>query len=565
MLSVAYAPSAQPSAWTYKECQEGEQESRGGDRTQRRGLRARLIFLKLSSTRIMTGLRAIATRSRSKAPAPPPEAASKRRQSGRKTVVSDDEDEDEDEEEDEDLEELSREELMSRLKKAKGQRTHVSSLSPEEQDELDEDPFADQSDHEDEDHHGLRAQKRRLGASCYSQRLAKLIWPSLDPIEEEEEMEEDAVERIRASKRARVDPKFTSSDGTPVASNVSRSRRKSASSASQQAPAAATAAAEKDATSAQNIATTTTSNTTTGARTTTTNNGRAPGEPTTPRTSSASLPYTPFKPAHNGKKAREADASPSTKSLLKGSCLVFRVGMAVSEAWPGEARTASETQAAFNTTCDDVGAATRKIRYQKDHVYAKYIGDVCEQRRSQLRGEVKSKAQVLVASAYKLEGGPVAIAEQVKDLLARKNYTFKNPEKRQGMYGHSIFELIIYRQWFIRADSEGCGRYSKEFNPIPLPLIALVATAVHCALTDWESGTCQPSRNKFEYDIYEPIYRDHMASLSNWQRNNMARCAARQQGLWTRVWQLTGRQPPSINKVDDFDEADYNRASDDEA
>ncbi len=45
-----------------------------------------------------------------------------------------------------------------------------------------------------------------------------------------------------------------------------------------------------------------------------------------------------------------------------------------------------------------------------------------------MRGEVKSRAQALVATLYQLEGSRIAIAERVKDLLTRKKYTFKFPE-----------------------------------------------------------------------------------------------------------------------------------------
>ncbi|KAF7795495.1 hypothetical protein EIP86_006657 [Pleurotus ostreatoroseus] len=498
-------------------------------------------ILKLSPTILMTGLRARVSRTKSKAPALPSDAQSTRRASKRR-VVSDDEDSDSREDEDEDLGQLSREELYARLVKAKAarpQRAEDALLSPEEQEEIENDPFADENEfHDDEDR--SRTRKHQLGQI------------NEEDEEDEERDEEDREENARPSKRARSDPKFTASNPTSVPSNISRVRRKPA-------PSVTTTASAAAATS-----------TSTGATATQVNTQQNRSDNSQGRTASdtadanAAL-YTPFKIIAGGKKAREADASPTTKSLIRHSNLKFRVSLAVNNAYPDDTETANEIKGSFSAACDEVHAERRRVRYEKESQYSEYIGHVCEQRRSQVRGEVKTKAQALVASFYKLEGSRVAIAERVKDLIHRKKFTFTIPEKRQGMYGHAIFEHIISRQWFANASSDGCGRYSKEFNPIPLPLIALVATAVQCALLDWETGTNQPHRNKFEYDIYAPVYHDHLDSLTKWRQNNLARCAARQQGLWTKVWQISGREPLTSDKPDDFDEEDYNRASGDEA
>ncbi|KAF7793818.1 hypothetical protein EIP86_004939 [Pleurotus ostreatoroseus] len=480
----------------------------------------------------MTGIRAVGTRSKSKAPAARKENQSVRRQKRSRAVFSEDED-GEDEDDDDELGMLSKKELILRLQEAQqSSSTNTrASLSPEEQAEMDDDPFADadgNDDDDDRDVHNLPRRNRH----------------PLEPIEEEEEDED--TEDVRPSKRARNDPKFSTSDAVPVASNISQARRKPV-----------TGAAQPSTTSESTVPT--------QQRAMATSTPSA-GHTTTDKThDTRETPYTPFKIVPSGKKAREADASPCTKSLLKHSNLNYRVSLAVEEAWPNEADTHNGVKRSFQKACNDSGADRRMVRYNKDPVYAKYIGQVGEQRRSQLRGEVKTKAQALVETFYELKGSCVEIAERVKGLINRKSFTFAIPATRSGMYGHPIFEHIIARQWFAQADDEGCGLYSSQFNPMPLPVIALVATAVHCALMDWESGKYQSKRNKFEYDVYEPIYREHITSLNMWREKNPARCAARQQLLWTKVWQRSGRDPTLHGpKHDDFDDDDYNRASDNE-
>lgn len=49
--------------------------------------------------------------------------------------------------------------------------------------------------------------------------------------------------------------------------------------------------------------------------------------------------------------------------------------------------------------------------------------------------------------------------------------------QRRGMFGHRIFTVMMAKQWFTK-HGEGSGRYSIQFNPAPLPLIALMVTAV---------------------------------------------------------------------------------------
>lgn len=45
------------------------------------------------------------------------------------------------------------------------------------------------------------------------------------------------------------------------------------------------------------------------------------------------------------------------------------------------------------------------------------------------------------------------------------------------MFGHRIFTVLMAKQWLTK-HGEGCGRYSIQFNPAPLALIAFMVTAV---------------------------------------------------------------------------------------
>jgi len=61
--------------------------------------------------------------------------------------------------------------------------------------------------------------------------------------------------------------------------------------------------------------------------------------------------------------------------------------------------------------------------------------------------------------------------------------------KHTGLFTNEVFAILLAQQWFnlSKKSSEGVGDYAASFNPIPPPLVALLATAVECALRCWES------------------------------------------------------------------------------
>ncbi|KAF7799079.1 hypothetical protein EIP86_010309 [Pleurotus ostreatoroseus] len=464
--------------------------------------------------------------------APPP-------QDRRRPSSLSDEDDDGSESQDESAR-IIKQDLYAQLKEARRNKRKApatTDFSDEERREMEEDPDAD----EDEDEERPRTRKRSRndedltgGEDLEDNGPAQRRGHDTNSGDDDERREPE-----RPNKRVRSNPTFTSTPATSVPSTIPKLKRKkpSASNHSQPSEHGSQLANGKD--------------------------GSQDGPtPSNVNDTAAAEPDSPFKIVHGGRKAREGDASPLTRSLLKTMNLIFRVYLSTTNAWPNENDAANELKSAFKTACRQIHADRRLTRYEKDHLYAEYIGSVGAQRRSQLRGEVKSKAQALVAKFYQLEGTRPEIAARVKDLLSKKSFTFRDPSERRSMYGHDIFAHIIVQQWFSHTDSEGCGPYGIQFNPIPLPLIALVATAIHCALVDWQSGACSPKTNKFEYDVYQPIYSAHLTALETWQQMDGGRCATRQQRLWSRVWELSGREPLPVEGADDFDEEDYTRASD---
>lgn len=109
----------------------------------------------------------------------------------------------------------------------------------------------------------------------------------------------------------------------------------------------------------------------------------AAAPPATPTRNSPAITgaqFTPFRITHGGTKARQQDASPSTKALLKGTNTLFRITMATKNPFLSDADVTNEVKSSFLRACRDSGAKRRIARYESDNVYSDYVLDVVRPR-----------------------------------------------------------------------------------------------------------------------------------------------------------------------------------------
>lgn len=98
--------------------------------------------------------------------------------------------------------------------------------------------------------------------------------------------------------------------------------------------------------------------------------------------------------------------------------------------------------------------------------------------------------------------------------------------------------MLIAQQWFdpAKKSSEGLGDYSAAFNPIPLALIALAATAIECALNAWRNGTLDKAANHFTDIDYTKVYKRHIKNLEVYEKKAPAACLQYRRQLWQDAW-----------------------------
>lgn len=178
-------------------------------------------------------------------------------------------------------------------------------------------------------------------------------------------------------------------------------------------------------------------------------------------------------------------------------------------------------------------------------------------RRSQLRGEVKTKADQFTPGAYGLILlSKVQVAKRVKMLTTKSAFTYADPEnvsvlyfcctvtdhtrQRKGSYHNAVFKSIIAEQWLSvgKKSCEGVGDYHAKFNPIPKALIALVAAAVECVLASYATGAHNKKDHTFNGEQYAKVYRRHLKNLNKFETKAPAGFLKLCRDLWAEAWQV---------------------------
>jgi len=100
--------------------------------------------------------------------------------------------------------------------------------------------------------------------------------------------------------------------------------------------------------------------------------------------------------------------------------------------------------------------------------------------------------------------------------------------RRKGIYNNPIIQKAVNKMWFNNKRDEGIV-YQDYFNPISIPSIALILTAVsilffsyncffvyrlqiECNIDEWATGL--KTDITFYAEEYRPVYDSHVVSLS---------------------------------------------------
>ncbi|KAH7098006.1 hypothetical protein BKA62DRAFT_773727 [Auriculariales sp. MPI-PUGE-AT-0066] len=192
-----------------------------------------------------------------------------------------------------------------------------------------------------------------------------------------------------------------------------------------------------------------------------------------------------------------------------------------------------------------LGADRRLLRLNRDMSYHNNMTKMTLRNEATVRHEYIKSAQIHVPSAYKLglaQGSPHSTKLLTAALLTRSTFTFAKftatpigshtlqITDRNGPYRHPVFRTIMQEQLFLQHERMAVAELTRsKFNPMPIPTIALIATAVQCALHDWITGIYIPKKNPFTTDAWLSAYKKHVSALEKMKLKNRRLFMA-----WTR-------------------------------
>ncbi|KAK0189621.1 hypothetical protein F5146DRAFT_1139028 [Armillaria mellea] len=148
-----------------------------------------------------------------------------------------------------------------------------------------------------------------------------------------------------------------------------------------------------------------------------------------------------------------------------------------------------------------------------------------KQRQAQHRGEIKTTACLFVsnpnASFKFLPPEDASTIEHnralVKALKTRSAFTFKDYVNHRGLFESPLLPLVIKQVYFNDGlKSEGLSFFGTSCE-IPFTVIALVFTAILCAIDEWQSGKHEPKSVSFQTATYEKPYNNILTSLKGWE------------------------------------------------
>ncbi|KAI0262750.1 hypothetical protein BC834DRAFT_971826 [Gloeopeniophorella convolvens] len=140
------------------------------------------------------------------------------------------------------------------------------------------------------------------------------------------------------------------------------------------------------------------------------------------------------------------------------------------------------------------------------------------QRSWQLRGELKTKVAAIVSAGYRFSSKETAISKKrnrrrVKKLLHDYGFAYRVLEPvAEEPFGHPVIQRCINAMWFADAKDEGVV-YHSYFNPIGMPVLALLCTVIHNCIDGWTTGSYV--RKNFAGREYGEVYKGYLKSIAD--------------------------------------------------
>ncbi|KAI0714707.1 hypothetical protein C8Q76DRAFT_618970 [Earliella scabrosa] len=257
------------------------------------------------------------------------------------------------------------------------------------------------------------------------------------------------------------------------------------------------------------------------------------------------------------KKPVARDYEPRAQAILDRAFTLYKVKLTKLNAYPDKLKERTWAKQAWAEAAQDL-----KINLIPDErALVLIMRYTCN-----LRGEIKGGARALVQSTYGFQSAATKDSKEgranrahAEYLLANRRFTYKVSSRPDGLYEHPIIQSLVNRVYYKHPTDDGII-HQDHYNIFPLAGIALILTAVHCAIQEWSTGVFDAVR--FEEGKFVSIYVEHVDNLKEYEMKSEDDRIVSELG---RQLAETGRAhakapPQSVSNSEGISSSDIDRA-----
>ncbi|KAI9448875.1 hypothetical protein BJY52DRAFT_1193093 [Lactarius psammicola] len=214
------------------------------------------------------------------------------------------------------------------------------------------------------------------------------------------------------------------------------------------------------------------------------------------------------------------------------------------------------------------GATDILERLQRDQDYMLKITPVPRARICLIRSEIKERCNTITMGVFLGFDTALDIVEYVRSQLSQYTYTFPRANIANGLVmrsrpyrNHRIITVI--RDMFFTGGSTSFARQFQYLFPtyecregvvnheVPVPMVALVATALYATIYEWRTGEQQVT--EFSANAYLDVYHGNVNTLTHIRENREGAFHLMMADIYRQANTPTGNEPSSGIPIAELD------------
>lgn len=249
--------------------------------------------------------------------------------------------------------------------------------------------------------------------------------------------------------------------------------------------------------------------------------------------SAAGVPFTPYRRPENHRAVQQY--SPPSKNIIRTGETNYGLWIATKAGFPPTDKAEVHLDQIFANQCAAVGGDKKKSRLERYRSVKLYRNDaryLMRRAGSHIRNHI---IKFIRSKDFGCGGFKTAEenAKHSKELIRSQDDEFRasyhfgrilregdRPDgkiiKRIGAYRHPLIGQTIAEVFFLNNEQLGVD-FPDDFNPMPLATIALVATAMDCAVKEWSNGYRQ--MQEFSFALFGSVYAAHLEELKKYDED----------------------------------------------